>query len=166
VESPASLQTVAEIGIGLAGFSGLIMALRKDAGPLDDIRKFRLRLLLLLAFGAIFLAFLPDVLSSMAVPDEHIWFDASASLFVYSSILLWWWFTRSRVLARQVPEIFNWYAFTTMSVGHVIVLVLQLGVMLDVFESRAPGLFTLGLIWYLIHAAQQFMRMLFIQPRE
>lgn len=23
-----------------------------------------------------------------------------------------------------------------------------------------------GLVWYLVHAAQQFMRMLFIQPKE
>jgi hypothetical protein len=166
VDTPASLQTIAEVGIGLAGFSGLVVALRKDSGPLDDVRKFRLRLLLLLAFGAIFLSFLPELLSNMAVPAERIWFDASAALFVYSIILMWWWFSRSRVLAKQVPEIFNWYAFTTMSVGHVIVLVSQLGVMLGVFEARASGLFTLGLIWYLIHAAQQFMRMLFIQPRE
>ena len=166
MEAPGTLQTIAEVGIGLAGFSGLIVALRKDAGPLDDVRKFRLKLLLLLAFGAIFLSFLPELLASMAIPDERIWFDASASLFLYSLILLWWWFGRSRVLAKKVPEIFNWYAFTTMAVGHVIVLVLQLGVMLGTFETRAPGLFTLGLAWYLIHAAQQFMRMLFIQPRE
>ena len=33
-------------------------------------------------------------------------------------------------------------------------------------ESRAPGVYSLGLIWYLIHAAQQFVRMLFIQPRN
>ena len=166
METPAIMQTIAEVGIGLAGFSGLIMALRKNVGPLDDVQKFRLKLLLLLAFGAIFLSFLPDLLSSMAVPDERIWFDSSASLFAYSTVLLWWWFTRSRVLAGQVPEIFNWYAFTTMSVGHGIVLVLQLGVMLGVLEARAPGLFGLGLAWYLVHAAQQFMRMLFIQPRD
>lgn len=164
--APDSLQTIAEVGIGLAGFSGLVVALRRDAGPLDEIQKFRLSLLFVLAFGAIFLSFLPDVLASLSVPEERIWFDSSASLFGYSLILLWWWFSGSRRHAKVVPEIFNWYAFTTMSVGHVIVLVLQLGALLGPFETRAPGLFMLGLVWYLIHAAQQFVRMLYIHPRK
>ena len=161
-----SLQVIAEVGIALAGFSGLIIAFRKDRGPLDDIQKFRMSLLFLLAFGATFLSFVPDLLSSLAVPEAQIRFDASASLFLYSSILLWWWFGRSRRLAKIVPEIFNWYAFTTMAVGHVIVLVLQLGVMLGIFDTRAAGMFALGLTWYLIHAAQQFVRMLFIHPKD
>jgi len=49
---PESLQTIAEISIGLAGFSGFVVALRKDSGPLDDIQKYRLRILLSLSFGA------------------------------------------------------------------------------------------------------------------
>ena len=164
--TPDSLQVIAEVGIALAGFSGLIIVFRRNAGPLDDIQKFRMSLLFILAFGATFLSFLPDLLSSFAVPEERVWFDASASLFGYSLILLWWWFSGSRRLAKIVPEIFNWYAFTTMAVGHVIVVVLQLGVMLGLFETRAPGVYMLGLMWYLIHAAQQFVRMLYIQPRN
>jgi len=51
-----------------------------------------------------------------------------------------------------------------MATGHTIVLLLQLAVMFGLLENRAPGVIALGLIWYLIHAAQQFVRMLFIQP--
>lgn len=164
--TPDSLQTIAEVGIGLAGFSGLIVALRRTSGPLDEIQKFRMSLLFVLAFGAIFLSFLPDLLTSLNVPEQRTWLDASASLFAYSLVLLWWWFGGSRRHAKVVPEIFNWYAFTLMSVGHVIVVVLQFAVMLGLFETRAPGIFMLGLTWYLIHAAQQFVRMLYIQPRS
>ena len=56
---PDSLQTIAEISIGLAGFSGLVVALRKGSGPLDDIQKYRLRILFSLSFGAMFLS-LPE----------------------------------------------------------------------------------------------------------
>ena len=164
--TPDSLQTIAEVGIGLAGFSGLIMALRRNTGPPDDIQRFRLNLLFILAFGAIFLSFVPELLQSINVPEERIWFNASAALFLYSLVLLWWWFGGSRRHARVVPEIFNWYAFTLMSVGHVMVVVLQLAIILGLFETRASGVFMLGLIWYLIHAAQQFVRMLYIQPRS
>ena len=56
-------------------------------------------------------------------------------------------------------------AFSTMATGHTIVLLLQLAIVLGLLENRAPGVIALGLIWYLIHAAQQFVRMLFVQPR-
>ena len=161
---PDSLQTIAEISIGLAGFSGLVVALRKDSWPLDDVQKYRLRILFSLSFGAMFLSLLPDTLMSFSVPDERIWFDSSAAIFAYSFLFITWWIRSSRQIARIVPEIFNWRAFSTMATGHTIILLLQLAVMLGLLENRAPGVITLGLIWYLIHAAQQFVRMLFIQP--
>ena len=161
---PDSLQTIAEISIGLAGFSGLVVALRKDSRPLDDVQKYRLRILFSLSFGAMFLSLLPDTLMSFSVPDERLWFDSSAAIFAYSFLFITWWIRSSRQIARIVPEIFNWRAFSTMATGHTIILLLQLAVMLGLLENRAPGVITLGLIWYLIHAAQQFVRMLFIQP--
>jgi len=162
---PDSLQTIAEISIGLAGFSGLVVALRKGSGPLDDIQKYRLRILFSLSFGAMFLSLLPDTLVSFGVPDERLWFASSAAIFAYSFLFIAWWIMSSRRVAPIAPEIFNWRAFSTMATGHTIVLLLQLAVMLGFLENRAPGVIALGLIWYLIHAAQQFVRMLFIQPR-
>jgi len=163
---PDSLQTIAEISIGLAGFSGLVVALRKDPGPLDDIQKYRLRILFSLSFGAMFLALLPDTLVNFGVPDERVWFVSSAAIFTYSFLFNAWWIMSSGRMARVAPEIFSWGAFSTMATGHTIVLLLQLAVMLGFLESRAPGVIGLGLIWYLVHAAQQFVRMLFIQPRD
>jgi len=163
---PDSLQTIAEISIGLAGFSGLVVALRKDSGPLDDIQKYRLRILFSLSFGAMFLSMLPDTLVNFGVPDERVWFASSAAIFAYSFLFIAWWIMASQRIARIAPEIFNWGAFSTMATGHTIVLLLQLAVMLDLLENRAPGVIALGLIWYLAHAAQQFVRMLFIQPGD
>ena len=163
---PDSLQTIAEISIGLAGFSGLVVALRKDPGPLDDIQKYRLRILFSLSFGAMFLSLLPDTLVNFGVPGERIWFDSSAAMFAYSLFFILWWLMSSRQVAKVAPEIFNWRAFGTMASGHTIILFLQIAVMLGLLEGRDPGAFSLGLIWYLVHAAQQFVRMLFIQPRS
>ena len=160
-----SLQTIAEISIGLAGFSGLVVALRKDAGPLTDVQKYRLRILFSLSFGAMFLSLLPDMLVNLGVPDERLWFASSAAIFAYSFLFIVWWLMSSRRVARVAPEIFDWVAFTTMTIGHTIVLLLQLAVMLGLMENREPGVIALGLIWYLINAAQQFVRMLFIQPK-
>jgi hypothetical protein len=162
---PDSLQTIAEISIGLAGFSGLVVALRKDAGPLTEVQKYRLRILFSLSFGAMFLSLLPDTLVNLGVPDERLWFVSSAAIFAYSFLFIVWWLMSSRRVARVAPEIFDSVAFITMTIGHMIVLLLQLTVMLGLMENREPGVIALGLIWYLINAAQQFVRMLFIQPK-
>jgi hypothetical protein len=163
---PDSLQTIAEISIGLAGFSGLVVALREGSGSLDDIQKYRLRILFSLSFGAMFLSLLPDTLMNFGVQDERVWIGSSAAIFTYSLLFIAWWIVSSRRMARIAPEIFNWMAFSTMATGHTIVLLLQLAIVLGFLENRAPGVIALGLIWYLIHAAQQFVRMLFVQPRE
>ena len=164
--TPDSLQTIAEISIGLAGFSGLIVALRKNPGPLTDVQKYRLKILFAMTFGAMFLSLLPDLLLNFHVPDERIWFDSSAAMFTYSLFFIFWLVAGARRVAKVAPEIFNWLVFSSLTAGHVVVLLLQLAVMTGLIETRAPGIFSLGLIWYLIHAAQQFVRMLFILPRN
>jgi hypothetical protein len=163
---PDFLQTIAEISIGLAGFSGLIVALRKTPGPLTDVQKYRLRILFALTFGAMFLSLLPDLLSNFGVPGQRIWFDSSAAMFGYSLIFVSWMIAGARRLAKIVPEIFDWLRFWTLTAGHVVVLLLQLAVMTKFIVDRAPGAFSLGLVWYLMHAAQQFVRMLFILPKK
>ena len=119
---PDSLQTIAEISIGLAGFSGLIVALRKTPGPLTDVQKYRLRILFAMTFGAMFLSLLPDLLQNFRVPDERIWFDSSAAMLAYSAIFVSWMISGARRLAKVVPEIFDWMVFRSLTAGHIIVL--------------------------------------------
>lgn len=163
---PDILQTIAEISIGLAGFSGLIVAFRKSPGPLTDVQKFRLRILFANAFGAMFLSLLPDLLMSFGVPGSRIWFDSSAALLGCSVIFIAWFVVAGHRIAKIAPEIFNWIIFYSMTSGHIIVVMLQGAVMIGFIQGRAPGAFTVGLIWYLVHATFQFVRMLFILPRN
>jgi hypothetical protein len=113
-----------------------------------------------------FLSLLPDLLLNFQVPGERIWFDSSAAMFIYSLCFVTWMIVGARRIAKVAPEIFNWLVFSSLTAGHIIVLLLQLAVMAGMIEGRAPGAYGLGLIWYLIHAAQQFVRMLFILPRS
>jgi hypothetical protein len=166
VDIPQSLQIIAEIGLGLAGFSGLIVAFRKDAGPLTNVQKYRLQILLALAFGAMFLALLPELLHYMGVPPDRLWTLAALVLSCYSIVFLIWWMTTSHRLKVSVPEIFNWLAFSRMAAGHVVVIILQLAVIFSFLDEQSPGAYFAALIWYLLHAVQQFTRMLFVQPRN
>jgi len=166
VDIPQSLQIIAEISIGLAGFSGLIVAFRKDAGPLTNVQKYRLQILLALAFGAMFLALLPELLHYMGVPPDRLWALAALVLSCYSVVFLIWWITASNRLKAFVPEIFNWFAFSRMAAGHLIVIILQLAIIFSLLDERSPGVYLAALLWYLLHAVQQFTRMLFVQPRK
>lgn len=165
MDTPESLQTIAEIGVAFAGFSGLIVALRKSAGPLTEVQKYRLQVLLSLAFGAMFLSFVPELLYDFGASSAEIWVLSSIVLSIYSVLFLAWWLTASLRIKTTVPEIFNWFALSRMAIGHVVVVFLQLAVVFSLLEQSSAGAYSAALIWYLIHAAQQFTRMLFVQPR-
>lgn len=166
MDIPQSLQIISEIGIGLAGFSGLIVAFRKDAGPLTNVQKYRLQVLLALAFGAMFLALLPELLHYMGVPPDRLWTLAALVLSCYSVVFVIWWVIASHRLKASVPEIFNWFAFSRMAAGHIIVVLLQLAVIFSLLDDNSPGPYLAALIWYLLHAVQQFTRMLFVHPKS
>jgi len=70
MEIPETLQTIALISVTFAGFSGVVVALRKDSGPLTSVHKYRLQTLLSLSFGALFLSLLPDLLLSFGVDRD------------------------------------------------------------------------------------------------
>ncbi len=163
---PGWFQTIAEIGIGLAGFSGLIVELRKQTGPLRSIQIYRMRILLALSFGAMFLSMLPNLASDLGLDELRTWHLASLTMAGYSGLFLCWWIASSLRIAKAAPEIFNWRAFSIIATGHTINLLLQLAVVMSAFNSSAAGIYGAGLVWYLMHASQQFARMLFIQPRE
>lgn len=164
--TPDSLQTVAEIGIAFAGFSGLVIAFRRKAGPLTIVHKYRLRVLLALAFGAMFLALLPDLLYSLSMSAPAVWRSASLAALVFSCAFLTWWLVASRHMVRVVPEIFHRWAVVRMATGHVTIVLLLLAAATGLAGRYAAAAFLAALIWYLMHAAQQFSRMLFIQPHN
>ncbi len=162
---PNSLQTISEISIGLAGFSGLVVALRKNSGPLSDVQKYRLRVLFGMSFGAMILALLPDTFLNLGLPENRVWFWSCLALSAYSTTFLVWWIAASWRVAKVAPEIFKWSVFTATTTGHAVALLLQLMVVSGLSVSNAAGFFSIGLIWYLIHAAHQFIRMLFVLPK-
>lgn len=166
MEIPGYLQTMAEIGVAIAGFTGLIVALRRDAGPLKGVQKYRLQVLLLLSLGAMFLSLLPEMLATFGMQGERLWWLSCLVALVYSVIFVSWWITASIRIKVIEPAIFNWFVFSRMCGGHVLVILLQLAFLFSVVEVSGAAAFSVALIWYLLHAAQQFTRMLFIRARS
>lgn len=166
MEFPATLQTIAEVSIAFAGFTGLIVAFRKNKGPLTGVQKYRLQILLSLAFGALFLSLLPEILANFELATETVWLASALSLALYSAIFVSWWLVASQRIKRVTPELFNRAAYVRMALGHFIVLIAIVVLTLMRAESQIVGMYVAALVWYLVHAAQQFTRMLFIQPKN
>lgn len=163
---PDVFQTIAEVAIGLAGFSGLLVALRRSSGPLIEVQKYRMRILFALSFGALFLSLLPAIILYLEIGENRLWVYSSLAMSVYSIYFLTWWLSSSRRTARNHPEIFHRWVFSMMATGHILNIVLQLIVVFSLVDSGHVGIFLFGLTWYLVNASQQFIRMLFIQPQE
>jgi hypothetical protein len=133
---------------------------------LTDVHKYRLRVLLALAFGTMFLSLLPELLLLAGAPPQKIWIYASVVAMTFSAVFLAGWLVASRRIVRLVPEIFDWFALSRMAAGHVIIMVLLFASVASNFGEYTSAAFVTALIWYLMHAAQQFSRMMFIQPRN
>jgi hypothetical protein len=123
-------------------------------------------MLLLLAFGAMVMALLPEVVFYLGASPERLWAWCSSVFALYAASFLATWSVLNWRIASNAPEIVHWMAFSRMFAGHVIVLLLLLGVVFSLIDEAAAGTYLLALVWYLVHAAQQFSRMLFIQPRS
>ena len=157
---------MAELALALAGFSGVMTAFMKRPGKLTRVEGYRIAVLLGVSFGATLLALLPIVLQQVGVEGARRWAVSSAFMVAYSAVALGVFLASSRQVARQAPEIFNWYILGTVALGHVVNVALQLVNAAHAGAALAPGIYTLGVLWYLIHAAVQFTRMVFVQPTD
>lgn len=79
MEGSDILQTIAEVSIALAGFSGIVVALGGRSGrSLSDFEMFRLRILLLASLLALGLTLLPFFWHYLRVPADVAWSICSA----------------------------------------------------------------------------------------
>jgi hypothetical protein len=162
VDPTELLATIAELALGLAGFSGVMTAFMQRPGRLTEVETYRIAVLLGASLGALFLALLPLALMQFGLEARALWRDAGLSMLAFAAVGGALYLRSSRRVARHAPEIFNRSVFIGLAAGHVANFVLQVAA-LTVLEP-SPGPYVVGLIWFLLHAAVQFARILLVQP--
>ena len=76
------LTSAIEVGIAIAGFTGIVIALSKrDAGA--DARALLVSILLLTSIGSVSFSFLPMLLSLAGLEDSTVWCVSSSAFLVY-----------------------------------------------------------------------------------
>lgn len=159
-----ALPIVAEISIGLAGFSGLVAAFgqRPGHGWRGD-QKARIVFLVVLSFGMITATLLPFALSGISAAPAVIWGVPMVGYGTLALGLLGYWI----VLARR-----NGYRLQFPVVSIAILTCagsLQAAMVLSGFGlwmPWSPSLFVLGLISVLIFGANMFLALLHITWTE
>ena len=151
-----TLQSFAEVGIAVAGFSGIAAALGTARGvaSADSRRRFLLTLLETAGMVVLF-SFVPQILNEIALPGANLW-RTSAGLYAgahaFHGILL---FRRVRRFGTPKPDIPK----SIVPIG-LVVLGLQLASVIFGSIEQVRFVYLLALCWHTIAAATSFAGLL------
>ena len=158
-----TLSTVAEVGLGLAGFTGVLVVLGRQPGRFSPAESFRLAVLLVGSLSALFLSLVPLVLRDFGLAGANLWRVSSGVMLasvVCSGAFL------ARPVARfrvSKSEAYSPWVLGSLTSGALIVLVLQVVNLTGLLWPTGPGAYSFGLLFLLAGGVVQFVRILFVR---
>lgn len=159
------LRVLAEIAVGLAGFSSIVVVFRRrDAGgtwkPEDA---FRFRIMLESSLFAALFAIAPAALAALNVPPGVLWPTASAALLVYLASET---IQRPRAIRRLPAGALNPRLVGSIVGLHLAAAVLQVLNVVGWGVSPGPGPYLAGVTWLTTYAGLMFYRLVTARIRE
>lgn len=153
-----ALQTIAEVGVALAGFASLVAVFRRRRDEAWSPRALAgLRFMIELSLSATLFSILPFSLAAFGLGDTATWTFSNLALALAFGILLTLNFQRSRRISSQgIGHRQPLQATSGLVLGSVIALLLVLSA-LDLVVSRGPAIFVLALLTLLVSVANQFL---------
>ena len=159
-----ALPNIAEIAIGLAGFSGLVAAFGQRPGQAwRRDQKTRIVFLVILSFSMIIAALFPSAMSGISDSPALVWGVPMVGSSVIALALLVYWalFSRRHGYKLQFPAV-SISIISGAALLQVTVLLSGFGVILP----YSPALFVFGLLSILVFGANMFLALLHITWRE
>lgn len=157
--------TIAEIAVALAGFSGLVLVLGQRRDRLTELERYRLILLLTPSLVALFMALAPLALLETGIGSMLLWRAASGVQGFICVGLVAGFSPWTRRIMRESPEVFHSPQLALVAGGYLLNAALQGLHAAGLFGSQNPGIYLIGLVFLLMHAAHQFVRILLVRPR-
>ncbi len=155
----SGFDVLAELAIGLAGFSGVLIVLIKPSGGFSPPEHVRLINLVYSSLGVTFLAILPYGFSGIGFDSSTSWriVGLIGSLYTVGGLL----FIPIRVLMlrKDFPDLFPWRLFFVQTLLHTAASILCVLVLLDL-SSTPSRLYFFALFLLLVHAAIVYVRIL------
>lgn len=151
-----TLLTLAQLSLGLAGFSGIIVALRQrglEQWPRHELVRFRY--MLELAVFSILFELLPLLISSWGVRPELTWRACSFALACWLVARI----VQTAKIGSTVRNRLNQRWFVIYQVGSGLFALLMLANTAGVRALPSDGIYLTGLAWLLFYALSLFVRL-------
>jgi hypothetical protein len=155
MEGSDYLLTCAEVGVALAGFSALVVAIRqRGSDPISAVNRRFVSVLIERGLMATFLSLLPILLWGLGASPSVLWLCSSMALAVYVASMAW----RSAALrsdreaARLVPE----PAFYGLMFAGLLLMVLQVAHAFGLGLAQSVWWYSVGITWLLASAGYLF----------
>ena len=158
------LLTIAELAIGLAGFSGVVVAFAYR-GQLEKVDRMRFIALFSTAISTAIFAFLPFVLARGGLSEAATWRCSSALLLAWS-IVLGIPYSRLRRTALDAGAAASPALIFAISGLTVLNMLLQLLNAIGTPYTPGPLPYVTGLLLFLVFSAVFFAFLVLLRPKE
>ena len=149
-----SFETIAQLAIGIAGFTGIVLALgKRSQGELTVIERARLLDLLRITFGAGFLSFAPMLVDSFTANAAVSW-RVSHGAFAGWNVFCATTFIAT-IRPQELPMVNR-----VIAVPGAVVTVFAALVAFGLLQRFSYGIYLTGLLWLLFVSAIQFSGLL------
>ncbi len=165
MEGADGLQIIAEVSLGLAGFTGVVLALTRDPArwhPFDSLRVFGL---LSVSLATLVVSLLPSGLAYAGLHGPALWRSSSALAFLLLGPVFVAWVVRTKRLEREERTSFRPWMNVLLVAVHVIALTTHAlnALALGLTGSLAP--FYLALWLNVCFCAMGFFLLIFRRPQ-
>jgi hypothetical protein len=160
VEDAETLRTMAEVGIALAGFTGIVSVLgRRARGDWTPVELARMRLLLEASLGVVFFAFIPVLLKRAVASPDIVWRTCNVFLAVFQMSVVLHFFRRALLKGPSTLLPAERRVIYPLGAAGLAVTVAQLFAGAGLV-AEASVTYLLGLIWLLLIASLTFVYLL------
>lgn len=165
IDVASALLTFAQVAIGLAGFSAILVALSGKPHQWTPVDAFRIRNILAFSFQSVFLSLIPFVLAFFSLPESTVW---RVSLLILAMATLAGVLLTLSGVYRLSPSERAVLKRVVVSTVTVILCVMAAVELLAAFGIVGPasGVFFLGLVVLLGVSAVLVARFLFARPAD
>jgi hypothetical protein len=159
-----TLTAVAELALGLAGFSAIVIALGERSGRIS-VDRLAVIFLLTASFVTLFLALIPLVLVALGLGESSSFRVSSAAMVIVA--IVWLVALVPAGFRENVLEPMKESVFTPIALGLAVANIVLQGVSAAGLIGADPfGIYPLGLFVYLLGAASTFFRILLFVTRR
>jgi hypothetical protein len=168
---PESLLTIAQLALGLAGFSGVILVFSGSPDAMHPLDRLRMRMLLAMSLGAMILSILPFGIALLGAEGDTLWRICSGALVVTLAPIATLFFLDYRNIGRAHPSelaagaMGGGAAAVVAAVGGAAMSLLALAHTLGALRGHGRAVFFFFVFWLLSMSAFLFTSLIFVRPR-